>query len=700
MPDAGQTTGRAWTVLVYVAADNNLEPAALNNIAQMSAVPSSPSAEILIEIDRVPGYTSDPLVDVPDFTDAKRFRVENNHLVELEDLGEINTADPSSLATFIMWGLAQAPADHVALFLWDHGGAQLGFGQDATSGGQVMSIGGVGQALATGLGGRRIDILGFDACLMGQVEIAHQLAPFARWYVASEESEPAPGWQWTAVIGAAVSAGASEDFATSIPSSFVTGIAATDPQEASSVTLSVIDLDKIDAVWTALQDLGAALLQQVADGHGAAAAQALLQVPPFGLEPQAAPTGYTSDASELADSLSAELPSLAAKASTLKATIAAAVVANETGAKWAAAKGLSVYAELTSVMDPQYAALGGVMGSPWYNAIKAIRSALASQNAPPALSGFQLTNIPGATNISALVSSSIGLAKVEWFVASYLSSTSEYLLFTLPASIGPEGKLAESWNYTGFFPSDGTNLSLASVIFAGSYQAAGQPYNMYMIPARYTPPGGAQATGALAVVASAAGVQVGSFYTNEAGVVAALPLATGGSLHFGVGVIDTQSGATTWIYLDQALTVPQSGLVLTSSPVIAGTYELGFIARDVAGNVAGVSGMVVVGTHVLQSGYVSLTWSLQDSSGTPVGCAPGDYVGVTSRPVGAGTEFVDNFDCSAGGGTTSVITGGTFDVTVQLFDVNNAAVTQASQPIRITIDGDTVDIGHFVLVVP
>src|SRR5262249_25161829 len=154
-------------------------------------------------------------------------------------------------------------------------------------------------------------------------------------------------------------------------------------------------------------------------------------------------------------------------------------------------------AQLSSGMDVPYASLQGVTGSPWFGAIQAIRSALVGQNMPPVLAGFQLTTVAGATDISATVSSSLGLSRVEWYVAPRLSSTSAYFLFALPATVGASGELFESWNYIGYFPSDGTNLSLVSLIFAGTYQSAGQSYNLYMLPAHYTPPGGLEVTGAV-----------------------------------------------------------------------------------------------------------------------------------------------------------------------------------------------------------
>ena len=50
--------------------------------------------------------------------------------------------------------------------------------------------------------GRQIDIVGFDSCYMAMVEIAYEVAPYARYMVASQESEEKDGWNYHDVITA------------------------------------------------------------------------------------------------------------------------------------------------------------------------------------------------------------------------------------------------------------------------------------------------------------------------------------------------------------------------------------------------------------------------------------------------------------------------------------------------------------------
>ena len=49
-----------WTVLVYVAADNNLESFAMPNLQQLAGVGSGPGLDIEVFVDRSPAYSNAP----------------------------------------------------------------------------------------------------------------------------------------------------------------------------------------------------------------------------------------------------------------------------------------------------------------------------------------------------------------------------------------------------------------------------------------------------------------------------------------------------------------------------------------------------------------------------------------------------------------------------------------------------------------
>ena len=48
----------------------------------------------------------------------------------------------------------------------------------------------------------RLHLVGLDACLMSQVEVLSAMAPHARYFTSSEETEPALGWAYTGFLSA------------------------------------------------------------------------------------------------------------------------------------------------------------------------------------------------------------------------------------------------------------------------------------------------------------------------------------------------------------------------------------------------------------------------------------------------------------------------------------------------------------------
>src|SRR3954469_10274745 len=53
---SAQAAKAKWTLMVYVAADNNLEPNSIINLMEMAAVGSTPDVNIVVQITRPPDY--------------------------------------------------------------------------------------------------------------------------------------------------------------------------------------------------------------------------------------------------------------------------------------------------------------------------------------------------------------------------------------------------------------------------------------------------------------------------------------------------------------------------------------------------------------------------------------------------------------------------------------------------------------------
>ncbi len=108
----------------------------------------------------------------------------------------VSMTDEDELAGFIQFCAKKAPADRYILIFWDHGGGSVsGYGYDEIRPNDSMNIGEIARGLEAG--GVKFDFIGFDACLMGTLETAIAVEPYADYLIASEEAEPGTGWYYT-----------------------------------------------------------------------------------------------------------------------------------------------------------------------------------------------------------------------------------------------------------------------------------------------------------------------------------------------------------------------------------------------------------------------------------------------------------------------------------------------------------------------
>lgn len=229
-----------WTFMVYMAGDNNLSAAGDKDLGEMRQVGSTPEVNIIVQFDNQGNRGTN------------RYRVLFGGQPDLVmSLGETDSGDPEVLEEFVAWTAQQYPAERYALVLWSHGSAwepaeldkiarsvnapnystKEAAERSASPMGKVIfrpslerifqlpSAGeraicvddGSGHSLDTlelekvlvkakEVLGQDIDLLGMDACLMSNLEVAFQVQPYAKYLVASEESEPNDGWPYERLL--------------------------------------------------------------------------------------------------------------------------------------------------------------------------------------------------------------------------------------------------------------------------------------------------------------------------------------------------------------------------------------------------------------------------------------------------------------------------------------------------------------------
>ncbi|HRJ43014.1 MAG TPA: clostripain-related cysteine peptidase, partial [Caldilineaceae bacterium] len=373
-----------WLLMFYVDADDDtLELDMLIDLQEAELIGSTDQVHIVAQVDRFKGSFD----GMGDFTGAKRFYITQDADVNVigsevvQELGEVNMADSKTLLDFITWAVANYPARKTMLVLSDHGiGWPGGFGDpdpDVQGAHNIFLREAFGHdnlwlmeiddtlakaRKATGI--EQFDIVGFDACLMAQLEIFTALAPHARYSVASEETEPGVGWAYTAFLAelvqnpemegadlsqAIVANYIDQDMRLRIDPNFTGGL---EPEVVAQqlfhdATLTAVDLSQIGALNRALDELTVALsaIDQKAVAQARSYAQAYESV--FGEE---WPSPYIDLGSFLGNVTTQNKDAGLKKAADgVKAALGKAVIAERHGAGRPGSSGIAIYFPVPSM---------------------------------------------------------------------------------------------------------------------------------------------------------------------------------------------------------------------------------------------------------------------------------------------------------------------------------------------------------------
>lgn len=113
----------------------------------------------------------------------------------IEGCGRTSMAKPATLTSFLDYCYENYPSDSYDLILWDHGGGPAyGFGYDEY--GDDLSLSETALAFSeSGLiqSDKKLDMVIYDACLMGNTETIAALGDYADYFICSPEEVPGGG---------------------------------------------------------------------------------------------------------------------------------------------------------------------------------------------------------------------------------------------------------------------------------------------------------------------------------------------------------------------------------------------------------------------------------------------------------------------------------------------------------------------------
>lgn len=309
-------TTAEWTIMVYMAGDNDLDDFGQSDVMEMKKTGSSDKIHILVQRDTAAAGV--PTVRYR----ARKGTSLNDDIVE--KLGETNCGDPKVLADFIAWGMTNYPAKRTMAVLWNHGNGwddtdvyheskrrslnppperpagsssqrrsglpgrgsiPAGFIKRSVVGRRfrgsffmtAFQLDGKRRAIAfdddaqdfldnvemkkvfdaaVKKAGRKFDVIGMDACLMAMLETGVQVESAGNVFCGSEQTEPGAGWPYDRILKVLAAKPTMDGKA--LASLIAKEYSASYPK-SEATTQSALDLTVIGALRKATDALGAQL---------------------------------------------------------------------------------------------------------------------------------------------------------------------------------------------------------------------------------------------------------------------------------------------------------------------------------------------------------------------------------------------------------------------------------------------------------
>ncbi|HTH37263.1 MAG TPA: clostripain-related cysteine peptidase [Pyrinomonadaceae bacterium] len=290
---------KEWTIMIYMAGDNNLAVDMAYAMEQIKGVAGdgAESPNLFVYYD---GNSPSIPTLYCDFSDPQEPKYVRSFMVpdklhDVPDKHNENAADDKSVLNFVNWCVNQVEvvnetgeitngrrAKKYALIFSGHslGFQDIGLFRDESSGKAMKmtdlyyllrritgderhlenDIKGWGlrgekrDSYTRVLLGQKLDILGFDSCVMGMLEVGYQFNDVAKVMVASEGSVPNAGWTYAKLLGCLARDKAGDGTAVNVAESFVRDFI----KGQDSYTVGGVSVDM--AAWdlNCLKDLAAA----------------------------------------------------------------------------------------------------------------------------------------------------------------------------------------------------------------------------------------------------------------------------------------------------------------------------------------------------------------------------------------------------------------------------------------------------------
>ena len=259
---SNQNGSKKLTLMIYMAADDDLESYALANLKEIEKALIQ-EVNVLVLLDRSEGYDE----TCGNWTDTRLFQVVHDasdtstissRRIDCPALGlssseaaELDMANPSVLQKFIEFGRTSYKTEKYALIIWGHGSGWKAFAIDDRSK-TYMSVKELGNAVR----GQGLSVIGFDTCFGGALENGYELKDCAEFTVGCPGVSPNSGWNYKSLFEM-LSGG-----------DFSSDSIALAMGQSSRVETSVFDNTKISGLMAAFEDFCKNLSESIRDESG------------------------------------------------------------------------------------------------------------------------------------------------------------------------------------------------------------------------------------------------------------------------------------------------------------------------------------------------------------------------------------------------------------------------------------------------
>jgi hypothetical protein len=298
---------KEWTIMIYMAGDNNLAVDMAYAMEQIKGVAASgaDSPNLFVYYDG-----NSPAIPTLycDFSEPGKARYVRSYKVpnkqyQVPKKENENAANPRSILNFIDWCLNKVEVENngeitfgrraqkYALIFSGHslGFQDIGLFKDETSGKSMKmsdfydllqclvsnkkNLQEIAEAncwlpeereVENELLGQKLDILGFDSCVMGMLEVGYQFNLVAKTMIASEGSVPSAGWTYAKILGCLTREHDRNVDTRKVAESFVTEfIRSQDSYTVGgvSVDMAAWDLSRFNRLADAFDELAGALIE-------------------------------------------------------------------------------------------------------------------------------------------------------------------------------------------------------------------------------------------------------------------------------------------------------------------------------------------------------------------------------------------------------------------------------------------------------